>query len=213
MCFRLLSGRSRKRRPVNRRGRERWPARWLTGWCVQDNSPEWKLNNPSHTSMWNEQISSYFLNNSVSHSPSVWSKSLQAVAGTPLWQVGSCGFLPLALLLCSKQRFWLFATRIKPIKQARAASVHRAVTSHIGREPLYLRGANVETPPTRSCANVLLVSSSSATKAADRINTTNQFINSQLHLNFSNFCPALNQSNFELSLIWMTENFFLCLYA
>lgn len=49
MCFLLWSGWSRKRRSVNKRGRERRPARWLTGWCVRYNSPEWKLNNPNHT--------------------------------------------------------------------------------------------------------------------------------------------------------------------
>lgn len=75
----------------------------------------------------------------------------------------------------------------------RAASVHGAVTSHI--EPLCLQGANEETSPETE----LVASSPTATKAAEGINPTDQFIpitSERLSLLF-----ALIPSNFGLSSI------------
>lgn len=122
--------------------------------------------------MWNQQTSSHSPNNAVS------------LARTGLICAGCCiaalaGPLmppppaPLVLLSCSKQRFWLFAARIKPIKHARAG---RAVTSRPGREAVYLRGANEGTSPERSCVNGMVGSSPPATESAGGINGADRLV-------------------------------------
>lgn len=92
--------------------------------------------------MRNEQTSSHFLNNPASLCHSDWSNLYGLWLQHHFGRYANVVFPPARSAFMFQTKILAVCNKERTNKTQR--SVGRAVTSHIGREPIYLRGANEE---------------------------------------------------------------------